>query len=77
MSYQWRLHGSWEADRKELVISASGPGPTGGICKFRERYQFKSADSITVVAEMSQKEKWVTFMTTQLTRKEKMPKTGH
>ena len=48
MSYQWQLHGSWEADRKELVISASGPGPTGGICKFRERYQFKSADSITV-----------------------------
>ena len=76
MSYQWPLHGSWEADKKELVIAASGPSPTGGICKFRERYQFKSADSITVVAEMLQKEKWVTFMTTQLTRKEKTPKTG-
>jgi len=69
MSYQWPLLGSWEADRKELVIAASGPGPTGGICKFREHYQFKSADSITIVAEMLQKEKWVTFMTTQLTRK--------
>src|SRR5262245_4202533 len=76
MSYQWPLHGSWDADKKELVISASGPGPTGGICRFRERYQFKSADSITVVAEMLQKEKWVTFMTTQLTRKEKTPQTG-
>src|SRR5262245_687503 len=68
MSYQWQLHGSREADKKELVITASGPGPMGGICKFRERYQFKS-DSITVVAEMFQKENWVTFMTTQLTRK--------
>ena len=76
MSYQWQLHGSWEADRKELVIAASGPGPTGGICSFRERYQFKSADSITVVAEVLQKEKWITFMTTQLTRNEKTPKTG-
>jgi hypothetical protein len=74
MSYQWQLQGSWEADRKELVITASGPGPTGGICRFRERYQFKSADSITVVAEMMQKEKWVKFITTQLTRKEKTPK---
>jgi hypothetical protein len=76
MSYQWQLHGLWEADKKELVITASGPGPTGGICKFRERYQFKSADSITVVAEMLQKEKWLPFITTQLTRKEKTPKTG-
>jgi uncharacterized protein (TIGR03067 family) len=69
MSYQWPLDGSWEADKKELVIAASGPGPTGGICKFRERYKFQSADSITVVADMLQKEKWVTFMTTHITRK--------
>src|SRR5262245_6640683 len=75
MSYQWQLHGSWEADSKELVIAASGPSPTGGTCKFRERYQFKSADSITVVGEMWQKEKWVPFLTTQLTRQEKTPKT--
>lgn len=73
MSYQWQLRGSWEPDKKVLVITASGPGPTGGICKFRERYEFKSADSITVVAEMSQKEKWVPFLTTQLTRKGKTP----
>ncbi len=69
MSYQWQLDGSLEADSKELVIAASGPGPDGGTCKFRERYQFKSADSIVIVAEMLQEEKWVTFMTTQLTRK--------
>lgn len=73
MSYQWQLDGSLEADSKELVITASGPGPDGGMCKFRERYQFKSTDSITIVAEMLQEEKWVTFMTTQLTRKETIP----
>jgi hypothetical protein len=75
MSYQWQLNGSLEADGKELVISASGPGPNGGTSKFRERYQFKSADSITIVAEMLQEEKWVAFMTSQLTRKEKTPTT--
>jgi len=71
MSYQWQLSGSLKAKGNELVIAASGPSPTGGTTKFRERYRFNSTDSITVVAEMWQDEKWVTFMTTELTRKEK------
>jgi hypothetical protein len=71
MSYRWQFNGSLEAKGNELVIAASGPGPNGGTTKFRERYQFNSADSITVVAQMLQDEKWVTFMTTQLTRKKK------
>jgi hypothetical protein len=75
MSYQWQLNGSFEADGQELVISASGPGPTGVTSTFRERYQFKSADSITMVAEMLQEETWVAFMTTRLTRKTKTPTT--
>ncbi|MCG3160273.1 MAG: hypothetical protein JMDDDDMK_01342 [Acidobacteria bacterium] len=74
MSYQWQLHGSLEVDSKELVITASGPGPSGGIRQFRERYQFKSADSITIVGETLQDKKWVKFITTQLTRKEKAAK---
>jgi len=69
MSYQWQLSGSFEANGNELVIAASGPSPTGGTTKFRERYRFNSTDSITVVAEMLQDEKWITFMTTELTRK--------
>ena len=73
MSYQWQLDGSLEAESQELVITASGPGPGGGTCKFRERYQFISDDSITIVAEMLQDEKWVSFMTTRLT-KETTPK---
>lgn len=71
MSYRWQLSGSFEAKDNELVIAASGPSPNGGTTKFRERYRFNSTDSITVVAEMLQEEKWVTFMTTELTRKEK------
>ena len=43
--------------------------PTGGTRTFRKRYQFKSADSITIIGEMQHGEKWVTFMTTRLTRK--------
>jgi hypothetical protein len=70
MNYQWQFNGLLEAKSSELVITASGPSPTGGTAKFRERYQFKSADSITVIAEMLQGDKWVTFITTQLTRKE-------
>ena len=73
MSYQWPLHGSLAVDSKELVLTSSGPGPSGGTRQFRERYQFKSADSITVIAEMLQDKKWVTFMTTQLTRMERTP----
>jgi hypothetical protein len=69
MSYQWPLSGSYEGDGKELVIQAIGPGPSGDTKTFRERYQFDSPDSITIVAQMLNGETWVTFMTTRLTRK--------
>jgi hypothetical protein len=69
MSYRWELSGAVDEKSKELTITASGPGPTGGTMTFRERYQFDSADSITIIGEMRQGEKWVTFMTTRLTRK--------
>jgi hypothetical protein len=69
MSYRWELSGTMDEKSQELTITASGPDPTGGTTTFRERYRFNSADSITIVAEMQQGEKWVTFMTTRLTRK--------
>lgn len=69
MSYRWELSGTAQEKTQELTIAASGPSPTGGTCTFRERYQFPSADSITVVGEMQQGEKWVPFLTTRLTRK--------
>jgi hypothetical protein len=69
MSYRWELGGAVDEKSKELTITASGPGPTGGTCTFRERYQFKNADSITIIGEMQQGEQWVKFLTTHLTRK--------
>src|SRR6516162_4928546 len=69
MIYRWELSGSVDEKSQELTITASGPGPTGGTETFRERYQFNSADSITIIAEMQQGEKWVAFLTTRLTRK--------
>ncbi|MDJ0836520.1 MAG: DUF1579 domain-containing protein [Acidobacteriota bacterium] len=69
MSYRWQYDGSLEAVSKELVITAGGPGPGDDTAKFRERYRFDSADTITVVARMLQDGQWVTFMTTHLTRK--------
>jgi hypothetical protein len=68
-SYRWELSGTVDEKSQELMITASGPGPTGGTTSFRERYQFTSADSIPIIAEMQQGEEWVTFMTTCLTRK--------
>jgi hypothetical protein len=69
MSYRWELSGTVDEKSRELTITASGPSPTGGTATFRERYQFNSADSITIIAEIQQGEKWVSFMTTRLTRK--------
>jgi hypothetical protein len=69
MSYRWELSGTVDGKSQELTITASGPGPTGGTGTFRERYQFNSPDSITILGEMQQGKKWVTFMTTRLTRK--------
>ena len=69
MSYRWELGGTVDEKSKELTITTSGPGPTGGTCTFRERYQFDSADSITIIGEMRKGEKWVPFLTTRLTRK--------
>jgi hypothetical protein len=69
MSYRWELSGAVDEKSQELTITSSGPGPTGGTCTFRERYQFNSADSITITGQMQQGGKWVTFLTTRLTRK--------
>ena len=68
MSYRWQFEGDFETNSQELVFLASGPGHDGNTTKFRERYQFKSDDAITVIAEVWQKEKWVAFMQTHLNR---------
>jgi hypothetical protein len=73
MSHQWQYAGSLDSKATKaklvLVVEASGPDPSGGNTTFRERYQFKSADSIVIVAQMQQGTEWTTFMSTHLTRK--------
>jgi hypothetical protein len=69
MSYRWELSGTFDETSQELIVTSNGPGPTGKTATFRERYQFQSADSITIFGEMRQGEQWVTFSTTHLSRK--------
>jgi hypothetical protein len=68
ISFRWELDGTVDEESRELTITTSGPGPTGGTATFRERYRFDSADSITIFGEMQRGERWVTFTTTRLTR---------
>jgi hypothetical protein len=69
MSYRWELSGAVDEKSRELVVATVGPCPTGGNAAFRERYQFNSADAITIVGEMQKGDKWVAFITTHLMRK--------
>lgn len=69
MSHQWELVGDVDEKTDELILESSGPGPAGSTMSFRERYQFHSADSITIIGEMKQGEQWISFSTTKLTRK--------
>jgi hypothetical protein len=69
ISFRWALNGAVNEDGQELTMTTSGPAPTGGTATFRERYQFNSADSITIIGEMQRGEAWVTLATTRLTRK--------
>lgn len=76
MNYQWQLDGYLAPHGKEFVLTAEGPAPGGGTGRFRERYQFESADAITIFAEMLRDEEWIPITTTHLARKEAAPETS-
>ena len=69
MSFRWELTGTLDEKTEELTFTTSGPGQTGGKRSFRERYQFHTADSISIIGEMQRGEQWVSFSTTRLARK--------
>jgi hypothetical protein len=69
ISFRWDLTGTVDEESRELTITTSGPGPTGGTAAFRERHLFHTADSITIFGEMQRGENWVTITRTRLTRK--------
>lgn len=69
MGFRWELTGAVDQESREFTLTTRGPAPTGGTTAFRERYQFHSADSITISGEMQRGEAWVALSTTRLTRK--------
>lgn len=68
ISYTWNLSGTFNEETQVLTITTSGPSPTGGTTSFRERYQFDTEDSFTIIGEMLQGEDWMKLSTTKLTR---------
>jgi hypothetical protein len=68
IGFRWDLSGLVDEESQELVLTTSGPAPRGGTAMFRERYQFDSADSITIYGEIQQRERWVALSATRLTR---------
>jgi hypothetical protein len=69
ISYRWELSGLVDEQSGELTLTTSGPAPTGGTTSFRERHRFDSEDSITIIGEMQQDERWVAITSTRLTRR--------
>ncbi len=69
MSYRWELGGTFDKDRDELILEASGPSPSGFEGRFRERYRFESADSIRIVGEVERDGEWAGLTNTHLTRR--------
>ena len=64
-SFMWQYEGSVDPSGKVLTLEADGPNFTGdgGLTKFQDIYDFKSADEILMTSRMLAADgKWVTFM---------------
>jgi hypothetical protein len=69
LNFRWELAGRVDDVSQELTMTTRGPAPAGGTAAFRERYQFTSADAITIIGEMQHGEHWVALTVTRLTRR--------
>ena len=72
MNYLWKYEGTVDETGKILTLEAEGPNfmSAGKLTKFRDAYEFKSADNIVATSSMLTDDgKWVVFMTGKLTRR--------
>lgn len=70
-NHLWQYEGTVDESGKKLSLEATGPNMVepGKTAKYRDSYEFKSADEITVKSEMSVDGEWVTFMNGTMKRK--------
>jgi hypothetical protein len=71
-NHKWDYAGALDASGKKLTFEAEGPNfmADGKTTKFRDAYEFKSADHIEATSSMLGPDgKWVQFMTGQIKRK--------
>lgn len=70
-NHMWQYEGTVDATGKILTLEAEGPNfmAEGKMTKFRDSYEFTSADQIIATSSMLGEDgKWITFMTGQSKR---------
>lgn len=71
MNHLWHYEGARDATGNKLMLVAEGPSMTdpNATTKYRDSYEFKSADEIVSTSEIQGPDgKWITFMTGRMTR---------
>jgi len=71
-NHMWQYEGTVDQQGKVLTLEAEGPNfmAAGKLTKFRDVYEFKSADQIVVTSSMLGEDgDWVVFMTGKMTRR--------
>lgn len=73
-AHMWKYTGTVDESTKSLTLEADGPSFTDPekSAKYRDIYQFKSADLIVMTSKVQGDDgKWTTFMSGQIKRKQK------